>query len=104
MLRVLGIIDMWPAQRGSDHRLVTPYRFLLRPESAGAEDGEEPGPHVPAPSGARNNEVQRLLGLGATLVVDRREPDDSGWAVLADPDGNEFCVLRGPEDPPVLRG
>ena len=34
------------------------------------------------------------LGLGATLVADRREPDGAGWAVLADPEGNEFCVLR----------
>ncbi|WP_033196072.1 VOC family protein, partial [Streptomyces xiaopingdaonensis] len=32
-------------------------------------------------------------GLGASLVADRRKPD-SGWAVLADPEGNEFCVLR----------
>ncbi|MFB6507147.1 MULTISPECIES: VOC family protein [unclassified Streptomyces] len=39
-------------------------------------------------------EVERLLGLGATLVADRREPDGTGWAVLADPEGNEFCVLR----------
>ncbi|MFG2062695.1 hypothetical protein ACGFIK_14885 [Micromonospora sp. NPDC048871] len=25
---------------------------------------------------------------------DRRKPDGRGWAVLADPDGNEFRVLR----------
>jgi predicted enzyme related to lactoylglutathione lyase len=42
--------------------------------------------------------VERLLGLGATLVADRREPDGSGWAVLADPEGNEFCVLRSESD------
>lgn len=46
------------------------------------------------PETTRDEEVERLLGLGATLAVDRREPDGSGWAVLADPEGNEFCVLR----------
>ncbi|MFG2985600.1 VOC family protein [Streptomyces sp. NPDC048258] len=46
------------------------------------------------PETSREEEVERLLGLGATLVTDRREPDGAGWAVLADPEGNEFCVLR----------
>jgi catechol 2,3-dioxygenase-like lactoylglutathione lyase family enzyme len=42
----------------------------------------------------REEEVERLIALGATLVHDRRRPDGTGWAVLADPDGNEFCVER----------
>jgi Glyoxalase-like domain len=42
----------------------------------------------------REQEVSRLLGLGATLVADHRQPDGSGWALLADPEGNEFCVER----------
>ena len=42
---------------------------------------------------ARGEEVDRILGLGATLVDDRRN-GDRGWAVLADPEGNEFCVLN----------
>ncbi|GJF30636.1 glyoxalase [Kitasatospora sp. NE20-6] len=42
----------------------------------------------------RDEEVERLLALGATLVDDRRNPDGTGWAVLADPEGNEFCVER----------
>ncbi|MEV6209699.1 VOC family protein [Kitasatospora sp. NPDC051914] len=46
------------------------------------------------PRTSREEEVERLLGLGATLVTDRRGPDGAGWAVLADPEGNEFCVLR----------
>jgi hypothetical protein len=41
----------------------------------------------------REEEVDRLLGLGATMVDDRRTAPDRGWAVLADPEGNEFCVL-----------
>ncbi|MFD8222959.1 VOC family protein [Streptomyces massasporeus] len=50
------------------------------------------------PETSREEEVERLLSLGATLVADRREPDGAGWAVLADPEGNEFCVLRSEAD------
>ncbi|MFE9456064.1 VOC family protein [Streptomyces californicus] len=50
------------------------------------------------PDTSREPEVERLLALGATLVSDRRNEDGSGWAVLADPEGNEFCVLRGASD------
>jgi len=40
----------------------------------------------------QDREVERLLGLGATIVDDRRELTPGGWVVLADPEGNEFCV------------
>ncbi|MFD5769117.1 VOC family protein [Streptomyces sp. NPDC127049] len=50
------------------------------------------------PTSTRDAEVERLLALGATLVNDLREPDGAGWAVLADPEGNEFCVLRSDSD------
>lgn len=43
---------------------------------------------------SREQELERLLGLGAREVADRRRPDGSGWVVLADPAGNEFCILR----------
>jgi catechol 2,3-dioxygenase-like lactoylglutathione lyase family enzyme len=42
----------------------------------------------------RDEEVARLIGLGATLVADHRRPDGNGWVTLADPEGNEFCVER----------
>ena len=40
----------------------------------------------------RDAEVERLLSLGATKV-DIGQGDVS-WVVMADPDGNEFCILR----------
>jgi catechol 2,3-dioxygenase-like lactoylglutathione lyase family enzyme len=43
---------------------------------------------------SRDEEVERLLGIGATLIDDQRRPDGTGWVVLADPEGNEFCVER----------
>ena len=44
--------------------------------------------------GTRDAELARLTGLGATVVADRRNADGTGWVVLADPEGNEFCILR----------
>lgn len=44
---------------------------------------------------SRDQEIDRVLGLGAIQVADRRTPDGRGWMVLADPEGNEFCILRG---------
>jgi predicted enzyme related to lactoylglutathione lyase len=43
----------------------------------------------------RDEEVTRVLALGASMRDDCRRPDGRGWAVLADPEGNEFCVERG---------
>jgi Glyoxalase-like domain len=40
-------------------------------------------------------EVARLEELGATRASVGQEADVT-WVVLADPDGNEFCVLRAP--------
>ncbi|MDQ6616329.1 MAG: VOC family protein [Actinomycetota bacterium] len=42
----------------------------------------------------RDEEIARLIDIGAAMVSDHRKPDGSGWAVLADPEGNEFCVER----------
>ena len=44
--------------------------------------------------GTRDEEVERLLGIGATLVADHRRSDRMGWVVLADPEGNELCIER----------
>ena len=46
----------------------------------------------------RDQEVARLVSLGATMVADHRRNDGSGWVVLADPEGNEFCVERSAQE------
>jgi predicted enzyme related to lactoylglutathione lyase len=46
------------------------------------------------PDQLRDAEVERVMELGATWVADHREPGGRGWVVLADPEGNEFCMLR----------
>ena len=57
---------------------------------------------VPA-EGTRDEELARLLGIGATVVDDLRRPDGRGWVVLADPEGNEFCILRSPAEREAAR-
>jgi predicted enzyme related to lactoylglutathione lyase len=42
----------------------------------------------------REEEVERLLALGATVVEDHRNADGGGWVWMADPEGNDFCVER----------
>jgi catechol 2,3-dioxygenase-like lactoylglutathione lyase family enzyme len=38
-------------------------------------------------------EIERLVGLGATQVAWDSYPPDPDFVVLADPDGNRFCVV-----------
>ncbi|SEN46749.1 hypothetical protein SAMN05216267_1005252 [Actinacidiphila rubida] len=51
--------------------------------------------HLDLTSGAddREAEIARLLALGARRV-DVGQTGDESWTVLADPEGNEFCVVR----------
>ena len=50
-------------------------------------------------TGTQAEENERVLGLGARQVADHRGQygPETGWIVFADPEGNEFCVLRAPE-------
>lgn len=53
-----------------------------------------------ADGSSMQDEVARRVKLGAR-VVDVGQPPDATWTVLADPEGNEFCVLsRSVQDVP----
>ena len=51
--------------------------------------------HLDITTGAddRDAEIERLVGLGARRV-DVGQTGRESWTVLADPEGNEFCVIR----------
>jgi predicted enzyme related to lactoylglutathione lyase len=49
------------------------------------------------PTASMAAEVERVQALGAS-VVRRVDVEGSFWTLMLDPEGNEFCVLRGPED------
>jgi predicted enzyme related to lactoylglutathione lyase len=49
-----------------------------------------------------DKEVERILGLGASLLTDHPVIEHGWrWHILADPDGNEFCVLQPPAGSPT---
>ena len=53
--------------------------------------------HLDWSAAHREAEVQRLHGLGATRLWDVKEKvgeEDMEWTTLADPEGNEFCVIQ----------
>jgi hypothetical protein len=45
--------------------------------------------HLDLTAGSPDAEIRRLVGLGARVLA---EHDD--WVTMADPEGNEFCVMR----------
>ena len=51
---------------------------------------------VTTSAGDRDQEIERLLALGARRV-DVGQTGTESWTVLADPEGNEFCVVRPKE-------
>lgn len=99
--------DFWSAALGYD-----------RPEKIGGDDqfakledpvGDHPAvllqradeiPSTPAPvhidlyTSERDAHIQRLLDLGATRAEPWPYPDEHGFIVLRDPEGNEFCVIQ----------
>jgi predicted enzyme related to lactoylglutathione lyase len=97
------VVDFWEAALGYERRIVNEqYVALVAPER---EPGRPPMlfQKGPEPRTAKNrvhldfrapvmaDEVARLVGLGATLIA-ARSLGDFAWTVLADPEGNEFCV------------
>lgn len=81
--------EIWVAPRAED--LTGGLLFTSVPEGKTVKNRL----HVdlrPADGTTQGAELERLLGLGATPVdVGQR---DATWHVLADPEGNEFCLLR----------
>jgi predicted enzyme related to lactoylglutathione lyase len=48
---------------------------------------------VQATDGSREEEMERVIALGARFVSDFRNDNGGGWVTMADPEGNEFCIL-----------
>jgi glyoxalase superfamily protein len=50
--------------------------------------------HLDISAEDRDEEVDRLVDLGAAVVRDYEDEDGESWTVLQDPEGNEFCVVE----------
>ena len=48
---------------------------------------------APSPDAGQEAEVRRLEDRGARRVGIGQDPEQVSWVVMADPEGNEFCVL-----------
>jgi hypothetical protein len=74
-----------PAERDDDQT----WMFVKVPESKIAKNRMHLDLMAPDPEA----EVSRLVELGATRVADMDEYGYT-WTVMADPEGNEFCVAK----------
>ncbi len=98
----------WEAALGYERRIDRPEDFiLLRPKDGagpnisldrvGSSVQVPPRIHLDLYAEDQAAEVQRLMALGATEVHWDKRPPDADYVILADPEGNRFCVidLRG---------
>lgn len=105
------VVSFWAAALGWERRPVNEqYVALVPPEEQRRADGPRPLPllfqKVPERKELKNRvhldfrapdmatEVARLVTLGASVLAERCLGDFC-WTVMADPEGNEFCVATG---------
>ena len=102
------IASFWEAALGWRRTFDEPDQVCLEPPAGSPEDGVAPDLlflRVPEGKAVKNRlhldlrpkdqaaEVARLEAIGARRT-DVGQSAEVSWVVLADPDGNEFCVLR----------
>jgi hypothetical protein len=116
-----ALVPFWEAALGYDAAFSLPEFEVLRPR-----EGEPPGPvfilqRVPEEKAGKNRMhvdvhppldlgvpalVARLEALGGRRigapVTDLLEAIDTWWQVMADPEGNEFCVVADQGHPPPV--
>jgi predicted enzyme related to lactoylglutathione lyase len=100
--------SFWQQALGWRRTYDTPDQVVLEPPAGSRQEGVAPDLlflRVPEGKTVKNRwhpdlrptdqaaEVERLESLGANRV-DVGQGEDVSWVVMADPDGNEFCVLR----------
>jgi predicted enzyme related to lactoylglutathione lyase len=103
-----ALASFWEQALGWRRTYEEPDEVVLEPPEHSLEDGVVPDllfGRVPEGKAGKNRlhldlrpddqaaEVARLLSLGA-ILSDVGQGDDVSWVVMADPEGNEFCVLK----------
>ncbi len=78
-----------PPEGSAENGVAPDLLFLRVPESKTVKNRL----HIDLRPDDQAAEVARLEGLGARRI-DIGQGQDVSWVVLADPDGNEFCMLR----------
>jgi catechol 2,3-dioxygenase-like lactoylglutathione lyase family enzyme len=97
-------VAFWAAALGYERRLDDDDDFvLLRPKDGVGPNLSldrvrstvqvPPRIHLDLYTDDQAGEVERLVGLGATRIQWDKRPPDADYVILADPEGNRFCVV-----------
>ena len=91
-------LDLEPTSEAADFRLLRGRHVNLSLQRSAAPVSARDQMHLDLYTDNQQQEVDRLIGLGARFVrhVDDDPADD--WVVLADPEGNLFCVCAKPAE------
>lgn len=96
-----GLADWWARAVEGSVQAVVPGEFVLVSRSDGPRLGfqrvDDPTPgknriHVDFAAADLAGEVARLVELGATETAQHSFGEEFRWVVLADPEGNAFCI------------
>jgi predicted enzyme related to lactoylglutathione lyase len=90
-------LDYVPGERHSDDFVVLRPRNGVGPnislDQARSEVHLPPRIHLDLYTDDQAGEVQRLIALGAVEIDWSKRPADADYVILADPEGNRFCVI-----------
>ena len=78
---------------GTTRRVLRPQPTVILSPTEPAQTRSRLHLDVNATDRDQDAELDRILALGAR-PTDVGQGDDVSWHVLADPEGNEFCLLR----------
>jgi predicted enzyme related to lactoylglutathione lyase len=88
-------LDLTPSSTaaGDDFRVLRSERYNLSLQVSQTPVTARDQMHLDLYSDDQTAQVERLIGLGARYVrPDEDEDEDDDYVVLADPEGNEFCI------------
>ncbi|KUI30999.1 VOC family protein [Mycobacterium sp. GA-2829] len=98
-----ALAGWWAEAAGGEVNVFAPGEFVVLIRDNGPRLGFQKVPavtpgknrvHVDFTAPDADAEAARLVGLGATERSRHSFGDDFSWIVLADPEGNEFCVAN----------
>jgi hypothetical protein len=106
----MRLADFWAAATGYTQRRDSAEEVLLAPDDwsfprldfqHSTTPTSSPGRvHLDLTAADMAAEVEHLIGLGATRLwrIDAAQSGTTTWTTMADPDGNQFCVVQQPPD------
>jgi catechol 2,3-dioxygenase-like lactoylglutathione lyase family enzyme len=93
----VAALDYAPREQQSDDFVVLRPRDGIGPnlslDQVPSEVHVPPRIHLDLYTDDQVGEVKRLIALGATEVHWSKRPPDADYVILADPEGNRFCVV-----------